>query len=135
MFWCSSQHKQGILNSGLIKNPIMPYKKTWQSHCQIPHPKQIWKCKLDVKSQGYGACCVCKLAIFSHILPIIPMSPGGGCSGNKTGALDLHLYARRNSICSGVTWLISGFTRWQLFSSGMFSEVLPGGIIRCSGVT
>ncbi len=25
--------------------------------------------------------------------------------------------------------------KWQLFLSVMFSEVLPGGIIRCSGVT
>ncbi len=31
-FWCSPQHKQGILHSGLIKNPIMPYKKNWRSH-------------------------------------------------------------------------------------------------------
>ncbi len=25
--WCSLQQKQGILHSGLIKNPTMPYKK------------------------------------------------------------------------------------------------------------
>ncbi len=28
-FLYSPQHKQGILNSRLIKNPIMPYKKKW----------------------------------------------------------------------------------------------------------
>ncbi len=105
----------------------LPQGTTLVNPCKSPHPRQKWGFKLDVKSQGYG-----------HVgcvnYPYFPIYVDRG-SGNKTSALDLHVYAWRNSICSGVTWWISGFTRWQLFLSGMFSEVLPGGIVRCSGVT
>ncbi len=72
----------------------LPPGTTLVNPCKSPHPRQIWGCKLDVKSQGYGACCVCKLAVFFHLLPCkVPTSPGGGGSGNKTGSLDLHVYA------------------------------------------
>ncbi len=32
-FWCSPQHRQSILNSKRINNPIMPYKKTGEALC------------------------------------------------------------------------------------------------------
>ncbi len=78
---------------------------------------------------------MCKLAIFSDVLPVkSPRLLGVGVVEIRLGHQIYIIYASRNIICSGVTEWISCFTRWQLFSSGMFLEVLPGGIIRCSGV-
>ncbi len=58
-------------------------------------------------------------------------------SAVRNHLVSITLSSRDTKTCvvSGVTWWISGFTRWQIFSSGMFSAVLPRGIIRCSGVT
>ncbi len=94
MFWCSSQHKQGILNSGLIKNPIMPYKKTGKASVKVPtQAKADIGCKLDVKSKGMEHV-VCKLAVFSHILPVkSPRLLGVGVLEIRlVHLIDLHVY-------------------------------------------
>ncbi len=68
----------------------LPTGTTHVNPYQCPHPRQIWRLKCDVKSPGYGASSICKLAIFPPILPhkIHTVYGGGGGGGRKqmTGA-------------------------------------------------
>ncbi len=68
--FCKSTFMHFLYNF-IKKNP--PLKKYWiRPGCKTLHPRQIWE------HPGYGASSMCKLAIFSPLLPRKILSQGGG---------------------------------------------------------